>query len=142
MSGTDHEQSTDTEDLVDDEDPLDGEEPTGGEHSLDDEDALDGEDPLDDEDLLDEESRTGPTPRQARRLRVALACVGMAVMAAVLAVRLASRTSLLVVADYGLALVLCGVVIELSRNGRTRLGTWLLCVGLTAAVMADWLLLP
>jgi hypothetical protein len=82
------------------------------------------------------------TPRQARRLRIVLSSVGMAAMAVVLALRIASRSSVLVVGVYGLALILCGVVIELSRNGRTRLGSWLLGVGLTAAVGADWLLIP
>ncbi|TSB18952.1 hypothetical protein OG422_23290 [Streptomyces sp. NBC_01525] len=82
------------------------------------------------------------TPRQARRIRIALASVMMGAMAAVLVVRLASRTSVLVVGVYGAALVLCGVVIELSRHGRTRLGSWLLGVGLAAALAADWLLLP
>lgn len=71
-----------------------------------------------------------------------LASALMAAMAVVLVVRLASRTSVLVVGVYGVALVLCGVVIELSRNGRTRLGTWLLGIGLAAALAADWLLLP
>lgn len=82
------------------------------------------------------------TPRQARRLRILLSSVGMAVMAVVLALRIASRSSVLVVGVYGLALILCGLVIELSRNGRTRLGSWLLGVGLAAAVGADWLLIP
>ncbi|MFG2430868.1 hypothetical protein [Streptomyces sp. NPDC048590] len=82
------------------------------------------------------------TPRQARRLRVVLSSVGMAAMAVVLALRIASRSSVLVVGVYGLALILCGVVIELSRNGRTRLGSWLLAAGLIAAVGADWLLIP
>ncbi|WP_457518924.1 hypothetical protein [Streptomyces sp. TE33382] len=82
------------------------------------------------------------TPRQARRLRIVLSSVGMAAMAVVLALRIASRSSVLVVGVYGLALILCGVVIELSRNGRTRLGSWLLGVGLVAAVGADWLLIP
>ncbi|MFJ8861932.1 hypothetical protein ACIRD8_26295 [Streptomyces sp. NPDC102451] len=82
------------------------------------------------------------TPRQARRLRIVLSSVGMAAMAFVLALRIASRSSVLVVGVYGLALILCGVVIELSRNGRTRLGSWLLGVGLVAAVGADWLLIP
>ncbi|MFD9497732.1 hypothetical protein [Streptomyces sp. NPDC060035] len=82
------------------------------------------------------------TPRQARRLRVVLSSVGMAAMAVVLALRIASRSSVLVVGVYGLALILCGVVIELSRNGRTRLGSWLLGIGLAAAVGADWLLIP
>ncbi|MFE4331071.1 hypothetical protein ACFRQM_17045 [Streptomyces sp. NPDC056831] len=82
------------------------------------------------------------TPRQARRLRIVLSSVGMAAMAAVLALRIASRSSVLVVGVYGLALILCGIVIELSRNGRTRLGSWLLAVGLLAAVGSDWLLIP
>ncbi|MYR94426.1 MULTISPECIES: hypothetical protein [unclassified Streptomyces] len=82
------------------------------------------------------------TPRQARRLRIVLSSVGMVAMGVVLALRIASRSSVLVVGVYGLALILCGLVIELSRNGRTRLGSWLLAVGLVAAVGADWLLLP
>ncbi|MGW8888095.1 hypothetical protein [Streptomyces sp. NPDC055749] len=82
------------------------------------------------------------TPRQARRLRIALSSVGMAAMALVLALRIASRSSVLVVGVYGLALILCGIVIELSRNGRTRLASWLLGTGLAAAVGADWLLIP
>ncbi len=82
------------------------------------------------------------TPRQARRLRIVLSSVGMIAMGVVLALRIASRSSVLVVGVYGLALILCGVVIELSRNGRTRLGSWLLGAGLVAAVGADWLLLP
>ncbi|MGD3107971.1 hypothetical protein [Streptomyces sp. YGL11-2] len=86
--------------------------------------------------------RGGLTPRQARRVRVVLASVTMGLMAVLLVVRLASRTSVLVVGVYGAALVLCGVVIELARNGRTRLGSWLLGLGLVAAIAADWLLLP
>ncbi|MFF2721205.1 hypothetical protein [Streptomyces sp. NPDC058011] len=82
------------------------------------------------------------TPRQARQLRVVLSSVGMVAMGVVLALRIASRSSVLVVGVYGLALILCGLVIELSRNGRTRLGSWLLGAGLLAAVGADWLLLP
>lgn len=91
---------------------------------------------------VEEETPPGVTPRQARRIRIVLASVLMAAMALVLVVRLASRTSVLVVGVYGAALVLCGIVIELSRNGRTRLGTWLLGIGLAAALAADWLLLP
>jgi hypothetical protein len=102
---------------------------------------LESEPELESELESNEEPRTGLTPRQARRLRVILASVLMAVMAVLLVVRLASSTSVLVVGDYGLALILCGIVIELSRNGRTRLGTWLLCVGLVTALAVDWLLL-
>ncbi|MFH8724610.1 hypothetical protein [Streptomyces termitum] len=82
----------------------------------------------------------GLTPRQARRLRVAAASVLLVALGVVLVVRLASRTSVLVVGVYGLAMILCGIVIELSRNGRTRLGTWLLAGGLVAALAADWIL--
>ncbi|MFD4223887.1 MULTISPECIES: hypothetical protein [Streptomyces] len=82
------------------------------------------------------------TPRQARRLRIVLSSVGMAAMAVVLGLRIASRSSVLVVGVYGLALILCGAMIELSRNGRTRLASWLLGAGLLAAVGTDWLLLP
>ncbi len=66
----------------------------------------------------------------------------MAAAAVVLVVRLASRSSVLVVGVYGLLLILCGLVIELSRRGRTRLGTWLLGAGLVASLAADWVLLP
>ncbi|MCQ0000310.1 hypothetical protein [Streptomyces sudanensis] len=89
-----------------------------------------------------EQPRDGLTPRQARRLRIVVATVLLVALAAVLALRLASRTSVLVVGVYGLAMILCGVVIELSRHGRTRLGTWLLGTGLLTALCADWLLLP
>ncbi|WP_039632244.1 hypothetical protein [Streptomyces sp. 769] len=89
-----------------------------------------------------ESGRMGLTPRQARRVRVVLASVMMAAMAVLLVVRLATRHSVLVVGVYGAALILCGIVIELARNGRTRLGTWLLGLGLAAAIAADWLLLP
>ncbi|MDX3339320.1 hypothetical protein PV409_15240 [Streptomyces sp. ME02-6979.5a] len=82
------------------------------------------------------------TPRQARHLRIVLSSVGMAAMAVVLGLRIASRSSVLVVGVYGLALILCGAMIELSRNGRTRLASWLLGAGLLAAVGTDWLLLP
>ncbi|MFE2973563.1 hypothetical protein [Streptomyces sp. NPDC059258] len=93
-------------------------------------------------DAPDGQGETRLTPRQARRLRIVLSSVGMAAMAVVLGLRIASRSSVLVVGVYGLALILCGVVIELSRNGRTRLASWLLGTGLLAAVGADWLLLP
>ncbi|MFJ4341340.1 hypothetical protein [Streptomyces sp. NPDC088915] len=105
--------------------------------------------PDDEGDEFDDESAEpggrpagGLTPRQARRLRVAAASVLLVALAVVLVVRLASRTSVLVVGVYGLAMILCGIVIELSRNGRTRLGTWLLAGGLLAALALDWLVLP
>ncbi|WP_405862198.1 hypothetical protein [Streptomyces sp. NBC_00090] len=97
---------------------------------------------IDEIDEIPEVSTSGLTPKQARRLRVAAASVLLVALAVVLVVRLASRTSVLVVGVYGLAMILCGVVIELSRNGRTRLATWLLVGGLLAALAFDWLILP
>ncbi|MCX5225806.1 hypothetical protein ABZY16_31585 [Streptomyces sp. NPDC006553] len=115
----------------------------------DEDDAADEDDALDeadeDDDATDEdedEAVDGLTPKQARRIRVAVASVLLVAMAVVLVIRLASRTSVLVVGVYGLAMILCGIVIELSRNGRTRLGTWLLVGGLLAALALDWLVLP
>lgn len=81
--------------------------------------------------------RLGLTPRQARRLRIGAASLLMATAAVLLAVRLASRSSVLVVGVYGLLLILCGLVIELSRRGRTRLGSYLLGAGLVAALLMD-----
>ncbi|WP_323138571.1 hypothetical protein [Streptomyces sp. NBC_01767] len=110
---------------------------------MDTEPGLDTEPELETEPGADEEAEDRKlTPRQARRLRMVLSSVGMAAMAVVLALRIASRSSVLVVGVYGLALILCGIVIELSRNGRTRLGSWLLAVGLVAAIGSDWLLIP
>ncbi|MEV0441740.1 hypothetical protein AB0I46_22670 [Streptomyces spectabilis] len=81
--------------------------------------------------------RGARTPRQARRLRVAAATAGMAVAAALLGIHLVDRASVLVVGVYGLLLVLCGLVVELSRRGRTRLGSYLLGCGLAAALVMD-----
>ncbi|MFE4857072.1 hypothetical protein [Streptomyces sp. NPDC056670] len=89
-----------------------------------------------------DEPRAGMAPWMARRVRMIAAGVLMAAMGVILVVRLATRSSVLVVGVYGLALILCGVVIELSRNGRTRLGSWLLVVGLAAAFGMDWFVLP
>jgi hypothetical protein len=83
---------------------------------------------------------TGLTPRQARTVRIAVGSVLLVGMASVLAIRLGERTSVLVVGVYGLAMIICGLSIELSRNGRTRLATWLLVADVLAAVAGDWLL--
>ncbi|MFD0414040.1 hypothetical protein [Streptomyces sp. NPDC127108] len=97
-----------------------------------------GEAPLDEAPVDDAApERLGLTPRQARRLRIAAASLLMAGAAVLLAVRLASRSSVLVVGVYGLLLILCGLVIELSRRGRTRLGSYLLAAGLVAALFMD-----
>lgn len=104
--------------------------------------ADEGDGPAGQDELDELDEQDGLTPKQARRLRVAVASVLLVAMAVVLVIRLASRTSVLVVGVYGLAMILCGVVIELSRNGRTRLGTWLLVAGLLGALALDWLVLP
>ncbi|MFG3344994.1 hypothetical protein ACGF1Z_07995 [Streptomyces sp. NPDC048018] len=103
-------------------------------------DLADGPDATDRPDAAEEPA--GLTPRQARLLRVVAGSVLLVVTGAVLVARLASHTSVLVVGVYGLAMILCGVVIELSRNGRTRLATWLLVGGLATAFALDWLVLP
>ncbi|WP_328945008.1 hypothetical protein OG259_29505 [Streptomyces sp. NBC_00250] len=117
--------------------------PEADELDEDEDEDEDDDEAGDDEDEDDEAAPgAGLTPKQARRLRVAAASVLLVAMAVVLVIRLASRTSVLVVGVYGLAMILCGIVIELSRNGRTRLGTWLLVGGLLAALALDWLVLP
>ncbi|MEV8205763.1 hypothetical protein AB0P40_10365 [Streptomyces sp. NPDC079189] len=132
MSTSDQDQSVDT--------PIPAPD-AGTAAELEAETEAEAEDEAEDEDEDEAEDRR-LTPRQARRLRIALSSVGMVAMAVVLGLRIASRSSVLVVGVYGLALILCGVVIELSRNGRTRLGSWLLAVGLVAAIGSDWLLIP
>ena len=82
----------------------------------------------------------GLTPRQARRIRIVIAGFFMVVAAVGLVVRLREQQSLLTVGLYGAALILCGIVIELSRRGRTRLGMWLLVTGLAAVAVADQML--
>ncbi|MFE9698266.1 hypothetical protein [Streptomyces sp. NPDC006270] len=126
----------------DDEAEEDGQNAKSGQGARGDRDDRGHQGSQDDQDAPDGRDGKRLTPRQARRLRIVLSSVGMAGMAVVLALRIASRSSVLVVGVYGLALILCGVVIELSRNGRTRLASWLLGAGLLAAVGADWLLLP
>jgi uncharacterized membrane protein len=91
-------------------------------------------------DMLEEERKRPLSPRQARRLRIVVAAFFMAAAAIALVVRLSEQSSVLTVGVYGVALILCGVVIELSRRGRTRLGMWLLVAGLGAVAVADQLL--
>ncbi|MET8679865.1 hypothetical protein ABZW18_20360 [Streptomyces sp. NPDC004647] len=91
-------------------------------------------------DLSEEQGKQPMTPRQARRIRIWVAGFLMAVTAVVLVVRLSEQPSVLTIGVYGAALMLCGVVIELSRRGRTRLGMWLLAAGLAAVALADQLL--
>lgn len=86
------------------------------------------------------EARTGLTPRQARRVRIILSGVVMAAVAVALVVRLGSAPSVLTVGFYGIALILSGTAIVLSRRGRTRVATGVLGLGFGAVALAEWLL--
>ena len=81
------------------------------------------------------------TPRQARRIRILLSAVVMALVALALVVRLESAPSVLIVGFYGMALILSGTAIGLSRRGRTRVATGVLGLGFLLVVAGEWLLL-
>lgn len=91
-------------------------------------DAVDSEAP---------EPRTGMTPRQARRVRAVVSGVVMVVVAVALVLRLGSAPSLLTVGGYGLALILSGTAIVLSRRGRTRVATAVLACGFLTIILAE-----
>ncbi|MEV6027980.1 hypothetical protein [Streptomyces sp. NPDC052036] len=118
--------STDQEDVDTGQEDADGDRtgPTGETEELD-------------EPAEPEERHQALSPRQARRLRMAVAGTIMAAVAVMLVIGLREQPSLLTIGVYGAILILCGVVIELSRRGRTRVGTWLLATGLVAVVVAD-----
>jgi hypothetical protein len=107
----------------------DGEETHGAEGADEGERSEDGDD-----------VRTGLTPRQARRVRIIVSGVVMAAVAVALVVRLGSAPSVLTVGFYGIALILSGVAIGLSRRGRTRVATGVLALGFASVALAEWLL--
>ncbi|RCG21594.1 hypothetical protein DTL70_18710 [Streptomyces diacarni] len=86
-----------------------------------------------------EEERPSLTPRQARRIRIVLSTVVMLAVAVALAVRLGAAPSVLTVGFYGLALILSGTAIALSRRGRTRVATAVLAAGFVLVVFGEWL---
>ncbi|MDT0380035.1 hypothetical protein RM572_14825 [Streptomyces sp. DSM 42041] len=83
------------------------------------------------------EPRTGMTPRQARRVRAVVSGVVMCVVAVALVLRLGSAPSLLTVGGYGVALILSGTAIVLSRRGRTRVATAVLACGFVTIILAE-----
>jgi hypothetical protein len=83
---------------------------------------------------------TGLTPRQARRVRIIVSGVVMVAVAVALVVRLGSAPSVLTMGFYGIALILSGTAIVLSRRGRTRVATGVLALGFAAVALAEWLL--
>ncbi|MBO8197153.1 hypothetical protein JW613_02320 [Streptomyces smyrnaeus] len=87
-----------------------------------------------------EEERPALTPRQARRIRIVLSAVVMLAVAVALVVRLGSAPSVLTVGFYGIALILSGTAIALSRRGRTRVATAVLGLGFVLVVFGEWLL--
>jgi hypothetical protein len=84
--------------------------------------------------------REGLTPRQARRLRVAISSVVILAVVTVLAVRLDSAPSVLTVGYYGITLILSGIALFLSRRGRTRMATGVLLLSFASIVLAEWML--
>ncbi|UNZ16563.1 hypothetical protein [Streptomyces sp. 891-h] len=88
----------------------------------------------------DEDERPALTPRQARRIRIVLSAVVMLAVAVALVIRLGSAPSVLTVGFYGLALILSGTAIALSRLGRTRVATAVLALGFALVVFGEWLL--
>lgn len=105
--------------------------------------------PSDDVERLDEPDGDPPasdapprrlTPRQARRVRILLSAVVMLAVAVALAVRLGSAPSVLTVGFYGIALILSGAAIGLSRRGRTRVATGVLGLGFLLVLGGEWLL--
>lgn len=69
---------------------------------------------------------------------MAIAGTAMAAMAVVLVMQLGDGSSLVSVGLYGVAFVLSGAVIEMSRRGRTRLGMAVLAAGFVLVLAADW----
>jgi hypothetical protein len=88
----------------------------------------------------EESPREGLTPRQARRVRIVVSGVVMAAVAVALFVRLGSAPSVLTVGFYGIALILSGTAIGLSRRGRTRVASGVLALGFGSVALAEWLL--
>ncbi|MFE7133811.1 hypothetical protein ACFVIM_23450 [Streptomyces sp. NPDC057638] len=82
--------------------------------------------------------RQGLTPRQARHIRVVLSAVIMAAVGLTLALRLGSTHSVLTMGFYGIALILAGGALILSKRGRTRVATVVLGAGVALAVAAEW----
>ncbi|MGW8991392.1 hypothetical protein ACWGRF_15885, partial [Streptomyces zhihengii] len=90
------------------------------------------------EDQDDTDEPQGLTPRQARHVRIALSAAIMIAVGAVLVLRLGSTHSVLTLAFYGMALILSGSALMLSRAGRTRWATLVLGTGVAVAVVAEW----
>lgn len=82
--------------------------------------------------------RQGLTPRQARRVRIVLSTVIMALVGAVLALRLGSTHSVLTMGFYGVALIMSGSALVLSKAGRTRVATAVLGAGVALVLAAEW----
>ncbi|MBW1600513.1 hypothetical protein JJV70_00020 [Streptomyces sp. JJ66] len=77
------------------------------------------------------------TPRQARLVRGVAAAVVMAGVALTMVLRFLAKPSILTLGLYGVALILSGTAIVLSRRGRTRVATAVLACGVVVAALAE-----
>ncbi|MGV9312329.1 hypothetical protein ACWDR0_09030 [Streptomyces sp. NPDC003691] len=80
----------------------------------------------------------GLTPRQARRVRIVLSTVIMIAVGTVLTLRLGSTHSVLTMGFYGVALIMSGSALVLSKAGRTRVATAVLGAGVALVLAAEW----
>ncbi|WP_461030690.1 hypothetical protein, partial [Streptomyces sparsus] len=87
--------------------------------------------------LSDAPPRPRLTPRQARSVRAVAAAVVTAAVAVTMLVRLVREPSLLTVGLYGIALILSGSALVLSRRGRTRVATAVLACGVGVVALAE-----
>ncbi|MFF8958419.1 hypothetical protein [Streptomyces sp. NPDC014894] len=82
--------------------------------------------------------RPGLTPRQARHVRIVLSAFIMVAVGLALVLRIDSTHSFLTMGFYGIALILAGSALVLSRQGRTRVATVVLGVCVALALGAEW----
>lgn len=82
--------------------------------------------------------RQGLTPRQARHVRIALSAAIMVAVGLMLTLRLGSTHSVLTMGFYGIALILSGSALVLSKQGRTRVATVVLGTGVAVCLAAEW----
>lgn len=80
------------------------------------------------------------TPRRARLVRALTATVVMVAVAVGMVVRFAAEPSLVTLGLYGVALILSGAAIVLSRLGRTRVAGAVLVCGIGVVVVVEPLL--
>lgn len=106
-------------------------------------DRLSGDETANLPDMSEAEASSGPerqglTPRQARHVRIVLSALIMVAVGLTLVLRLGSTHSVLTMGFYGIALILSGSALVLSKQGRTRVATAVLGAGVAVVVAAEW----